>query len=40
MRSVIYVRVIGKCIHNFGEETEMKEDHLEGLGVGGGTKVK
>jgi hypothetical protein len=31
---------LGKYIQSFGEETEMKEDHLERLGVSGRTKVK
>jgi hypothetical protein len=31
---------LGKCIQSFGEETEMKEDHLEGVGVSGRTRVK
>jgi hypothetical protein len=29
-----------KCMQSFGEETEMKEDHLEGVGVSGRTKVR
>jgi hypothetical protein len=31
---------LGKGIQNFGEETEMKEDHLEGMGVSGRKKIK
>ena len=31
---------LGKCIQSFGEENEMKEDHLEGVSVSGRTIVK
>jgi hypothetical protein len=31
---------LGKYIQSFGEDTEMKEDHLERLDVSGRTKVK
>jgi hypothetical protein len=31
---------LGKGIQSFGEETEMKEDHLEGVGVSERKKVK